>query len=388
MKQPADQGNRNREKVRNGKTGNKKTENRKAETGKAKNGRPEIRRAVKYCAAIMVFILLVLSALCLPKMFFDVSDSLMYGKVTLAEQEDPDVLALTTGYEESLYRRLSGFAEGLAGQRQYYVDKQPKELTEEIRTFLFESEFRYDTYGVLGDVIIGLFSDAMGFSREEFGQRMRIGQTALELYQWKQYVIYSDDYAQGVNFILWCFCLKNAIGDDLTILMDARDHTVYAVQMTGGMDLQSLGKEKEYEINRFSLYAKYELWGILNIYYEIISMNAFEDFERLYASTVEIYDNWSITAAEMDGVLYDTAGKEVKINLRSGSDELCNADGERFYEENGAGGWDYSLPLGGNKITFETYGFEKSYYSAPKDTVHVMGIREIYELIPEFQHFG
>lgn len=388
MIQSADQGNENRRKVRNGKTGNKKTETRKAETGKAKNGKSDIRRAARYCVAIMVFILLVLSALWLPKMFFDVSDALMYGKVTLTEQEEPDVLALTTGYEESLYRRLSGFAEGLAGQRQYYVDKQPKELTEEIRTLLFESEFRYNTYGVLGDFIIGLFSDSMGFSREEFEQRMRIGQTALELYQWKQYVIYSDDYAQGVNFVLWCFCLKNAIGDDLTILMDARDHTVYAVQMTGGMDLQSLGKEKEYGINSFSLYAKYELWGILNIYYEIFPIHAVEDFERLYSSTLEIYDNWSITAAEMDGVLYDTAGKEVEINLKPGSPVLRNADGERWYEENGDGGWDYSLPLGGNKITFGTYGFEKSYYAAPKDTVYVMGIREIYELIPEFQQFG
>ena len=101
------------------------------------------KRVIRYGASIFVFVALVMSALWLPQVFFDFSDTLMYGQVNLAQQEKPDVMTLTTGYEESLYDRLAGFAEGLAGQRQYYVDEQSKEVTDEIRDFLFESELRF-----------------------------------------------------------------------------------------------------------------------------------------------------------------------------------------------------------------------------------------------------
>lgn len=359
---------------------------------KSKAQRSGNKRAGKYGAAVLAFVLMIVSALWLPQIFFDVSDALRYGKVSLTEQEKPDVLTLTTGYEESLYSRLAGFAEGLADQRQYYVDEQPKEITEEIREFLFESEFRFNTYSVFGDVVMGLFSEALGFLPEELGIKMYAGNTELEMYRWKQYVIYSDDYAQGVNFILWCFGLKNASGDDLTILMDAHDYTVYAVQLTGGGGLQYSVIYNEQEIVRDSIYSntwKYmrsSLWMALDIYYNIFEP---EELESFFANAKEIYETWGLAQTEkIAGVLHDTAGNAVEIYLGTNSDVPYGAEGEDWYGRDSEGLWYYSLPLGENKLTFGIHGFETPYNIAPRDTVYAMGIREICELIPEFRNIG
>lgn len=343
----------------------------------------KISWAVKYGAAVLAFAMLVASALWLPQIFFDVSDTLAYGKISLMEQEKLDVLTLNNGYEESLYRRLAGFAEGLAGQRQYYVDEQPKEVTEEIKEFLFESELRFGAYGIFDDVVMDLFVEGLGFTAGEFSNRMKAGYTVSELYQWKQYVIYSDDYAQGVNFILWCFGLRNEAGDDMTILMDAHDHTVYAVQMTGGMGLQYSVPHVEVSYYEERGYLRDAVWMGLDIYYDIFGA---EELDRFFSRAVEIYDAQGLQQTEkIAGVLSDTAGNGVEIYLRADSDVPYGADGEEWYGEDADGVRHYSLPFGENKITFGIYGFEKPYYTAPQDAVSAMGIREICRLIPEFR---
>ncbi|WP_460602040.1 hypothetical protein, partial [Escherichia coli] len=48
--------------------------------------------------------------------------------------------------------------------------------------------------------------------------------------QWKQYVIYSDNYAKGVNFILWYIELEDLEGAKLKLLVDAEDNTLYGLK--------------------------------------------------------------------------------------------------------------------------------------------------------------
>ncbi len=356
------------------------------------------KRALQYGAGIFAFALLIVSALWLPQVFFELSDALMYGEISRMEQEKPDVLTLTTGYEESLYRRLSDFAEGLAGQTQYYVDEQPKEVTEEIREFLFGSELHFYANGIYEDVIVGMLLESLGFSPESFARK-----TELELYQWNQYVIYSDDYARGVNFILWCFGLKNSSGDNLTILMDAHDYTVYALEITGGGEDSVLSaylwhKSTEYAkmnaaaeekiIHASSLYTWGSIWTVINAYYEIFEM---EELERCFLQIVEMGANWNENKdppTGIAGVMRDCAGNKVEIYLDADSDVPYGADGEGWWYGRGAGDTlYYSLPFKENKITFDMHSFGMV-YDTYQTTGSTMGIREIYELIPEFQHSG
>lgn len=385
---------------RDKKTLNKKTWNQKKRNNKAMHHENYNKRTLKYGIGILAFVLLIVSALWLPQVFFEVSDALMYGEVSLMEQEKLDVLTLTTGYEESLFRRLAGFAEGLAGQRQYYVDEQPKEVTEEIREFLYASDLRFYADGIYADVIMGMFTtELLGYTPDTFARK-----TGLELYQWNQYVIYSDDYAQGVNFILWGFGLKNSLGDNLTILMDAHDYTVYAVQLTCGTEHSALSVnviEKSAQYREYfesgvsavkgvnyvldSLYAHLSAWMTLNIYYEIFDQ---EELRSYFSKVEEIYAMWNKNQLEtIAGVLKDSVGNEVEVYLDAGSGLPYGADGERWY---GIGPDDimyYSLPVQGNKITFDMYSFGEV-YDAGQTINATMGIREIYELIPEFRHLG
>ena len=391
-------------KIWSNKKRNEKTRNKENRSTKAAYHDYQNKRTLKYAASILVFVLLILSALWLPQVFFDVSDALMYGEVSLMEQEKPDVLTLTTGYEESLFRRLAGFAEGLAGQRQYYVDEQPKEVTDEIQEFLFESVLRYYAYGIYEDMIVGMFTESMlGYTTETFARK-----AGLDLYQWNQYVIYSDDYAQGVNFILWCFGLKNSLGDNMTILMDAHDYTVYAVQITGGMERSALSVDiieiyreeyeehlnvsvsttKEFNYLLESLYTQGSVWMNLNIYYEIFDQ---KELERYFSNVEGVYAMWRNneleTIAGIAGVLKDCAGNDVEVYLNLDSNTPYGADGEGWY---GIGADDilyYSIPVNENKITFDMYSFGEV-YDAGQAISSTMGIREIYELIPEFQHVG
>ena len=353
------------------------------------------KRLAKYCAGILVFGLLVVSALWLPQAFFEFSDALMYGEVSLMEQEKPDVLTLTTGYEESIYRRLAGFAEGLAGQRQYYVDEQPKELTGDMVELLYDSVLHYYNYGIYADIIVGFFLQSLGFDPDmlnEFG-----------VYQWNQYVIYSDDYTKGVNFILWCFTLRNSFDDELIILMDAHDYTVYAIQITGGtkrsaldvdtVNVNGAAYEEYFQFGVLAvtdiyylhemLYMQGDAWMTLSSYYEIFSR---DELERFFSEAGEIYEIWSQNQPEtIAGVLQDSAGNEVDVYIDLDSGVPYGSDGEKWYGiEDGSLRY-CNLPVGGNKITFDIYSFGE-FYDAGQTINATMGIREIYELIPEFRH--
>lgn len=356
------------------------------------------KRTLQYGAGLLTFVLLIVSALWLPQVFFEVSDALRYGEVSLMEQEDPDVLTLTNGYEESLYRRLKSFAEGRAGQRQYYYNKQPKEVTEEIREFLFESELRFHAYGIYEDMIMRMFTESLGYSPEVFAKK-----TSLDLYQWDQYVVFSDDYAQGVNFILWCFSLKNSLGDNLTILMDAHDYTVYALNMTCGKErsalygntLKIIGTEyfeqnaamKNIAYSDKSLLTQVDTWltqvdtwMTLNVYYEIFEA---DELERCFSDIEKIREEWYNQPARIAGVLRDSAGNDVEIYLDAGSSVPYGADGEGWYGRGADGILYYSLPFQESKMIFDMYGFEEVYDTSQTISA-TMGIYEIYRSFPEF----
>lgn len=362
---------------------------------KKRNRKKSNKHILQYAASILAFALLIVSALWLPQVFFEVSDALRYGEVSLMEQEEPDVLTLTNGYEESLYRRLESFAEGRAGQRQYYINTQPMEVTEEIRKLLFESELRFHAYGIYQDVIVVHFFEPLGFAPETFARK-----TGMELYQWKQYVIYSDNYAQGVNFVLWCFGLKNLSGDNLTILMDAHDYTVYAVQITGSKEhfalngsTQMISDAEYFELNsalesiaysNTSLLTQVSIWMNLNNYYEIFEA---DELERYFSNIVEIREEWyKNQSARIAGVLRDSAGNDVEIYLDADSNVPYGVDGEGWYGRGTDGILYYSLPFQEAKMTFDIYGFEDE-DDTSQTISFTMGIYEIYRSLPDFHKF-
>lgn len=173
-----------------------------------------------YAAGLSALAVLVIAAFFAPQVVFQAQDAIRCrGAVLVSEREKMGVEALNTSYEKSLPRRMDNFAEGLAGGRKFYVTEQEMEPTDYIIDYL-----HFDS-GPCSEVIFAFCTG--GIIPYDFWD------TSVSLRQWKQYVIYSDDYARGVNFILWYLEVEAETGTVLRLLTDAEDGTVYALQTDG-----------------------------------------------------------------------------------------------------------------------------------------------------------
>lgn len=180
-----------------------------------KSGRNPQRRIDSkklYAAGAVGLVALLLCAFFLPQMIFGIRDVYLCRDIVHDEREDLDVTLLSAAYEPSLGRRLQTFADGLQAGRNYYVSAQDLEVSEDISETLYENLLYQDSWmTILMDIglIPGLFSN-------DFNLNI-----------WKQYVIYNDDYAGGVNFIIWYFALTDEDGRSWEILVDAEDFAIY-----------------------------------------------------------------------------------------------------------------------------------------------------------------
>lgn len=188
----------------------KQTKDKKAIKRKNLNKRIDGRKL--YAAGVVGLVILLLCAFFLPQMMFGLRDIYLCRDIVHAEREDMDLTLLSSAYEPSLGRRLQTFAEGLSMNRNYYVSAQDLNISEDVFETLYENLLKPDSWITIL-MSIGLVSDLYG---NEFS-----------INSWKQYVIYNDDYAGGVNFIIWYFALSDDEGKNWEILVDAEDFTIY-----------------------------------------------------------------------------------------------------------------------------------------------------------------
>lgn len=209
--------------------------NEKQSSSKTKTGRNQHKRTdgkKLYAIGATGLVALLLCAFFLPQLMFGIRDNYLCRDIVHDEREDFDVTLLSAAYEPALGRRLQAFADGLRAGRNYYVSEQDLDISEDIYETLYENLLRSDSWmTILMD--IGLIP---GLFRNDF-----------TLNSWKQYVIYNDDYAGGVNFIIWYFAMTDDDGKSWELLVDAEDLSIYGiyanrtvmnlknVEMTGGI---------------------------------------------------------------------------------------------------------------------------------------------------------
>ena len=180
--------------------------------GRSHNKRIDSRKI--YAAGVVGLVILLLCAFFLPQMMFGLRDIYLCRDIVHDEREDMDVSLLSAAYEPSLGRRLQTFAEGLSMNRNYYVSAQDLDISEGVYDTIHENLFKPDSWMTIL-MNIGLVSGLYGY---EF-----------TIDSWKQYVIYNDNYAGGVNFIIWYFAMSDDEGKHWEILVDAEDFTLYGL---------------------------------------------------------------------------------------------------------------------------------------------------------------
>lgn len=318
-----------------------------------RNGRAERGSRGVYIAAGMGVVALLLCAFFLPQLLFQVRDSVLCSDTVLSERESVDVL-IGDSYEPSLYNRMYNFAEGLARGTSYYVSEQDMEVDEEL----------YYRLNGLSLETVELLMDCRLITPSFVNYFM--------IQQRKQYVIYSDDYAQGVNFVIWYVELIGPSGAKLELLMDAETSVIY------GIKAERNSAMTQDEIDSWQYYS----WGG-NL------------ARHLDSSGVSINDLWMYLAMEFEAIsiselepVYNAYNNNVKYAIDSdiGLDEerlkqlAVLSEGEWQDENNLV----FSLPYEEYLLTLKfqitpevpwpTYRYHDMFY----------GIEAICRMIPEF----
>lgn len=151
--------------------------------------------AFYYGMGALALAFLIGAAFWAPRIVFDFQDNERCGEVVLGELESMDITSFNTGYDTDLYSRLYRFTKGLEEGQQYYTAAQ--ELTpdtELMDTFYSEEGLYQDSFMIWLNQVIP--DEMLTYKPTE----------------WKQYVIYGDDFSDGVNFILWYIELENDMG--------------------------------------------------------------------------------------------------------------------------------------------------------------------------------
>ncbi len=324
---------------------------------KAKNTR-HLRSPLDIGMEILAIIALVTAALIAPQIIFQVQDTILCTKTTLGERENMDVEVLRTTYERSLSKRLANFAEGVsAGDHFYYTSQDISEEEDVLWEYL---NYREGLYSEVLTVLIDLSIVPVSFLDQ------------CQVNAWKQYVIYSDNYAKGVNFILWYVELVNReTGGKLRLLTDAETGTIYAAKTIDCNELFYNSDGNYLYSNSWMEEMAPAFWYYYGRYYE--AMNTEESEAYLQKRQEELWNDVEEEAWNDDS--------SANASLAASGDWMENA-GYRVENHQML----FRLPFGTSSLEVllwigDLESDSKFIYWYPDASV---GIRQIYELIPEF----
>ena len=326
--------------------------------GGKKDGRDR-KHGAAYTAEAFVIIVVLAAALMIPQIIFQVQDRILCSDIKLGQRESMNVEALGTTYEQSLQNRMQNFAEGLANLESFYVTSQNLSPDETLNSFL------YSDVGLNNPLLMNFV----------YGNLIpiEIWDDYYTITQWKQYVIYSDNYAKGVNFILWYIEMEDGDGAKFKLLADAEDGTLYGVKTEGSyLSGVPLGYMNLQEALRYGGSAV-NVWTYYALYYRA-TIAEMKDFlfwaGKMGIDTTGIEVDASYTGVEISRKEAAEAERQVQ---RMGRYQCETKESARFL-----------LPYGETELdailSIEERYFDKEYLF-PDITI---GIRQIYEMIPEF----
>lgn len=336
-----------------------------------RSARKTSKRISVYAAELCALAVSLGAAFFAPQFLFQMQDGILWEKTWLSERERVDVEGLGTAYERSLPVRMLQFAEGLAAENSFYVN--------ETSLFVSEDIYEYLDTDILYQEMISSLVDGGLLSYNFWKMDYTVN-------QWKQYVIYSDDYARGVNFMLWYVELQDVDGVLLKLLTDAEGSTIYALKTENNRfydrEKASVGYDYLREYWRES-HVSYELWTFFALYYQSVS----EDELAARLKEMEERVDFEINDSELAVIYGESAavgenaeGKSVGIGIGIGE------TGEALWHLDEEDTMSYRLSYG--DVTLEAVmkvedvdGGSTFVIQYPNIT---MGIRQIYEMIPEF----
>lgn len=312
-----------------------------------------------YALGAAGLVLLILFSFYVPQLIFNLRDSYLCRDIVHEKQDDADVTLMSAAYEPSLEQRLKNFVEGQERGRNFYVSAQEMEVTDEL-------------YQQLRGAASILYQQTILRAMVEMGviSYVFLLDDTYTVNCWKQYVIYSDEDTESVNFIIWYLDLMADDGKRLELLIDAEDTAIYAFYAEQNILLTKSQSAKWEVTDVLRGVPLDELWYFLNYYYQSISRKEWYN-EALYHS-----QNGQLHL-DIDTVPDGTVTLEMLESAWANGEAISSPDAKTlilhllFSKQN----LDLSLRL------FRNTSQNNSSYLYPD---FYMGIDSISELIPEF----
>lgn len=356
-------------------------------TGKGTDRRFEVsRKKGSYLIGGLALAVLLIAAFAVPRLIFTIQDIVRGETLVLSAREKLDISAFGTSYERTLYKRMVSYADGIGEGRTYYTAAQDMEDTTELEAFLVSSQTGMHQEGIL--LLVEL-----GFVPNFFDSWTNLG-AEVEVKKWKQYVIYGDDFAEGVNFILRYVELEWQAGNyRMKLLLDGESGAVYGIRWEDTnwnnasfkdisiVERENIGEEIMWDL----LYVLALYVGGYNELLNVEDMEVMMEWEYRYGWDLaeQMAGNHEISqAAEELGYRWSEEKMQYIRDLRGKGNWRIEEDGNRLA---------FEIPYGENTLDF----IIKSEHGACEDWWHVykrniyyrdmlMGYPDIYRLIPEF----
>lgn len=308
-------------------------------------------KRMTYLICILAILILLIGAAFGPQLLFAVQDKRTQEKIVLGERNSMDMAALNESYTKVLRTRMMNFAEGMAEDKNYYANATEYAfgVDEESYNILENGVLESEWVAFLGDIgMIPYLYDVIypGYYVED----------------WKRYVIYDDDFENGVAFMAWYFDINAGNGLRIKLLVDTEDYTLYSIQIS----------ETSIEYGFYDWVADYgynwlngdyetltELLPLYWFYYYEAGVSEAESYDE-YQESLRIYEkttNYSMTESD--------ASLDASMLMSEGNFLILEK-------------W---MPYGENQLKWKMKFAEKSSANEPFFT---MGIEKIQELIPEF----
>jgi len=360
-------------------------------------------RKTVYMASILALTVLLGAAFLGPEWIFKLQDKSRCNDVVMGERESFDAASLETAYEQSLYQRLLRFTEDTAAGRHFYVTSQEMTVDED-----FKEKF-FSEWGIGQEKIYRLMERT--FFPWSLWNAIYTQEAAdsVSINKWTQYVIYNEDYAGGVNFIIWYVELEMEDSGIYRFLLDAESGDLYAV-------LSDFSRWRKWRQEVNQPFSPLENSNLLDVMGEMTGVD-FSYGERMgrelayYFGGLTFEEDELTDAAEAFGMgveeyeqmlrEYDMVMAEGgSINAKAGSidaeaetvmqivvDAQAGQAVNTYYDGDKA---DFYFPYGENTLIFRieargaaiTMDKSGSYISIRADMA--IGFPEIYQLIPEF----
>lgn len=320
----------------------------------------------RYLISAAGLILLIVMAFLAPKLIFAVQDTRRCGEVKAGAWELMDVTSFDSAYETDLYSRLFRFASELADGKQFYVAAQSGIDQEAVRQLLLPGEALYFN-GLWLLIDCGL---------------LPVDVQVYDILETKQYVIYGEDFAEGVNFIVWYIELGTD-GEEpfVKLLVDARTGEIYAAAADSKVLPWYTTAKKKTDMNT----SLQERLGILDEDMPELAVNF-----AYWFGGAENSGNLNVYGQYQEQISVDYAeGYYTILDADEQNTELSEEEAEKLQELMTEATW--RINDGGNDISFAfPYGscsleFEMRLTDREGENGTVLiGFPELYGRIPEF----